>query len=298
MNLQWFPGHMAKTRRLMAEHLKIIDLAAELVDARLPLSSRNPEIDKILGKKPRLIILNKSDMADPDANAQWAAYFQKQGIAALEVSSSTGKGISKISDIAKTVLSEKIENDQARGIHRNLKIMVCGIPNVGKSSFINKIAGRAGTKTGDRPGVTKGKQWVRLDNGIELLDMPGILWPKFDSDDVAVKLAFTGAIRDEILDVEHLCCILLEFLRSNYPESLCRRYQLTEVAQYNGYELLELICKRRGFLVSGGEFDTFRGANMVLNEFRGCRLGNITLERPGQPPIVCKNEMGVLTYAG
>ncbi len=298
MNLQWFPGHMAKTRRLMAEHLKITDLAAELVDARLPLSSRNPEIDKILGNKPRLVILNKSDMADSAANAKWVSYFESQGITALEVSASTGKGISKIGDYAKKVLAEKIEKDKARGIHRNLKIMVCGIPNVGKSSFINKIAGRAGTKTGDRPGVTKGKQWVRLDNGIELLDMPGILWPKFDSDDVAVKLAFTGAIRDEILDVEHLCCILLEFLRSNYPTALCERYKLSDIAEKTGYELLENICKTRGFLISGGEFDTFRGANIVLNEFRDCRLGHITLELPGAPELVCKNEFGVLTYAG
>lgn len=298
MNLQWFPGHMAKTRRLMAEHLKITDLAAELVDARLPLSSRNPEIDKILGNKPRLVILNKSDMADNAANAKWISYFEAQGITALEVSASTGKGISKIGDYAKKVLAEKIEKDKARGIHRNLKIMVCGIPNVGKSSFINKIAGRAGTKTGDRPGVTKGKQWVRLDNGIELLDMPGILWPKFDSDDVAVKLAFTGAIRDEILDVEHLCCILLEFLRSNYPNALCERYKLSDITKKSGYELLENICKNRGFLISGGAFDTFRGANIVLNEFRDCRLGHITLELPGQTELVRKNEFGVLTYAG
>ena len=296
--INWFPGHMAKTRRLMAEHLKITDLAAELVDARLPLSSRNPEIDKILGSKPRLVILNKSDMADSAANAKWVSYFEAQGITALEVSASTGKGISKIGDYAKKVLAEKIEKDKARGIHRNLKIMVCGIPNVGKSSFINKIAGRAGTKTGDRPGVTKGKQWVRLDNGIELLDMPGILWPKFDSDDVAVKLAFTGAIRDEILDVEHLCCILLEFLRSNYPDALCERYKLSDIVEKTGYELLENICKNRGFLISGGEFDTFRGANIVLNEFRDCRLGHITLELPGQTELVCKNEFGVLTYAG
>lgn len=297
MNLQWFPGHMAKTRRLMAEHLKITDLAAELVDARLPLSSRNPEIDKILGNKPRLVILNKSDMADSAANAEWISHFAARGITALEVSAATGKGISKIGEYAKKVLAEKIEKDKARGIHRNMKIMVCGIPNVGKSSFINKIAGRAGTKTGDRPGVTKGKQWVRLDNGIELLDMPGILWPKFDSDDVAVKLAFTGAIRDEILDVEHLCCILLEFLRSNYPQALCARYKLSDIADKSGYEILENICKNRGFLISGGEFDTFRGANIVLNEFRDCRLGHITLERPGHTALVRKNDFGVLTYA-
>ncbi len=280
MNLQWFPGHMAKTRRMMSESLKIIDVAAEILDARIPMSSRNPEIDKILGNKPRIVVLNKSDMSDPESNRKWIEYFRKQGIYAVEVSCATGKGINKISDYAKRALNEKIERDRERGINRSVKIMLCGIPNVGKSSFINRVAGKAVTKTGDRPGVTKGKQWLRLPSNVELLDMPGILWPKFESEEVALNLAFTGAIKDEIMDVEELACHLIAFLKTRYTDNLVSRYKLDDISELTDYEILEMIAKKRGFLISGGEIDTFRAANILLDEFRGCKLGNITLELP------------------
>lgn len=280
MNVHWFPGHMAKTRRMMAESLKIVDIAAELVDARLPLSSRNPEIDKLLQNKERILILNKSDMADQAVTEKWIDYFAGQNIPAVAVSASTGKGIGQITAMAKKVLREKQERDEKRGIRRNVKMMVCGIPNVGKSSFINRLAGRASTKTGDRPGVTRGKQWIRLKDGVELLDMPGILWPKFDNQEAALRLAYTGAIRDEIMDVEELACQLLIFLKDSYREQLCQRYQLEEIEDKEPYEILEQICKKRGFLLSGGRFDTFRGANILLDEFRDCKLGCISLESP------------------
>lgn len=282
MNLQWFPGHMAKTRRMMTDSLKLVDIAAELLDARIPMASRNPEIDRILGKKPRVVILNKSDMADPEANKKWIEYFSSKGIAAMEVSCATGKGVNKLSSYAEKVLKEKIERDRARGINRSVKIMLCGIPNVGKSSFINRVAGRAATKTGDRPGVTKGKQWIRLNNNVELLDMPGILWPKFESEDVALKLAFTGAIRDEIMDSEELACVLIKFLREKYAENLCARYKLTEIDELTDYEVLMQIAEKRGFLLKKGEFDTLRAANILLDEFRDCKLGNITMETPDE----------------
>lgn len=279
-NINWFPGHMAKTRRLMAESLKIVDIAAELVDARLPLSSRNPEIDKILEGKPRILILNKVDMADENATKAWTEFFEKQGLSVIAVNSITGKGLEKIDKALDTALAEKKERDRLRGINRSVKMMVCGIPNVGKSSLINKIAGRAGAKTGDRPGVTVAQQWIRLKDGIEMLDMPGVLWPKFDSEAVALRLAFTGAIRDEIMDVEGLSCKLLEYLRNNYSEALCARYRLENIEDLRGYEILEEICKKRGFLLGKGEFDYFRGANTVLSEFRECKIGRITLELP------------------
>ncbi len=282
MNLQWFPGHMAKTRRLMGESLKIVDIVAELVDSRLPLSSRNPEIDKIVGNKPRILILNKADMADEKATEAWRRYFEKQGMVVIAVNSLNGKGLEKISKALDIALAEKKERDKNRGINRSVKMMVCGIPNVGKSSLINKIARRAGAKTGDRPGVTKAQQWIRLKDGIELLDMPGVLWPKFDSEEVALRLAFTGAIRDEIIDVEELACVLLGFLKDNYPEALCARYKLETLEGKQNFEIMEDICKKRGFLLGKGEFDYFRCANIVLDEFRDCKIGKITLELPPQ----------------
>lgn len=280
MNLQWFPGHMAKTRRLMGESLKIVDIVAELVDSRLPLSSRNPEIDKIIGGKPRILILNKADMADEKATDVWKKYFEKQGISVIAVNSLNGKGLEKIGNTLDAALKDKKERDAVRGINRSVKMMVCGIPNVGKSSLINKISGRAGAKTGDRPGITKSQQWIRLKNGIELLDMPGVLWPKFDSEDAALRLAFTGAIRDEIMDVEELACLLLGYLRDNYPEALCARYKLENINDLQNFEIMEQICRNRGFLLGKGEFDYFRCANIVLNEFRDCKIGKITLELP------------------
>ena len=281
MNIQWYPGHMTKAKRMMQENIKIIDLIIEIVDARLPVSSRNPEIDDLVGSKPRLMLLNKADIADSSLNKEWEKYFAEKGISAYAVSSTTGKNFNFIFDKCKELLAEKIQREKDKGIvNRAIKIMICGVPNVGKSSFINKLSGRKSAITGDRPGVTKGKQWIRLKNNFELLDTPGILWPKFDDEQVGLKLAYTGAIKDEIIDTEELACNLLEYLRDNYPKSLEERYKMTDFSAMKGYELLEYLGKKRGFVVSGGEIDTERAAGILLDEFRGARLGNITLEKP------------------
>lgn len=281
MNLQWFPGHMAKTRRLITENLKLIDIVVELLDARLPLSSRNPEIDVLVGDKPRLLILNKADLADESVNRKWVEYFKNQGIEAVPLDSIHAKNLNMIVDKIRYVLKDKIEKQKEKGmVNRAIKVMVVGIPNVGKSSFINKLAGRASAVTGDRPGVTKGKQWIRLKNGLELLDTPGILWPKFESQEVGLRLAFVGSIKDEIIDTEELACHLLTFLNEQYRKLLAMRYKLSETDGLQGYELLELIGKKRGFVVSGGEIDTIRAANIILDEFRASKIGKISLEKP------------------
>ncbi len=281
MNIQWFPGHMMKTQRMMQENIKLIDIVLELVDARLPLSSRNPKIDEIVGDKPRLILLNKADIADSSVTNEWQNYFSKQGIPTLTISSTGNKKLNFIFSKCKDILADKIEKQKERGItNASIKIIVVGVPNVGKSSLINKLSGRKSAITGDKPGVTRGKQWIRLDNGIELLDTPGILWPKFEDDMVGKKLAFTGAIKDEIMDIEELACELLSFLRENYPENLCNRYKMKDIDNLSPYEMLTLLGKNRGFVVSGGEIDTERAANILLDEFRGAKLGNISLERP------------------
>ena len=281
MNIQWFPGHMTKAIRMMEENLRLIDVVIELVDARLPQSSRNPKVDELVGSKPHLILLNKSDIADPEATRAWVKYFAGKGIAAVSVSSTTGKSLNFVFDKCRELLADKIEKQKEKGIvNRSIKIMVCGVPNVGKSSFINKLSGKKSAVTGDRPGVTKGKQWIRLANNFELLDTPGILWPKFDDDEVGLRLAFTGAVKDEIIDVEELACHLLVFLRDNYPEALASRYKMTETEDLEGYELLEYLGRKRGFVVSGGEIDTERAAHILLDEFRGAKLGCITLEKP------------------
>ncbi|WP_094546603.1 ribosome biogenesis GTPase YlqF [Petroclostridium xylanilyticum] len=281
MNIQWYPGHMAKTRRMIQENLKLVDMVIELVDSRLPLSSRNPDIDNILGSKPRLLIMNKCDLADPAVNAAWVQWFHDNGINILLVDSITGKGFNDIHNVSRQILKEKIEKEKSKGIvNRAIKLMVVGIPNVGKSSFINKFAGKASAKTGDRPGVTRGKQWIRLKNGYELLDTPGILWPKFEDPEVGKKLAYTGAIKDEIIDIEELTCSLLEFLRDYYPEKLKARYKLDNIAELKGFELLQNIGKNRGCIVAGGDVDTFRTAGIILDEFRGAKIGNISLEKP------------------
>ena len=283
MNIQWFPGHMTKAIRMMQDNLKLIDLVIELVDARLPLSSRNPKVDELVGDKPHLILLNKADIADPALTKEWESYFSKKGISAAQVSSTSGKSLNFVFDKCKALLADKIEREKAKGIvNRSIKIMVCGVPNVGKSSFINKLSGKKSAITGDRPGVTKGKQWIRLKNNFELLDTPGILWPKFDDDAVGLRLAFTGAVKDEIMDIEELACHLLVFLRDNYPSSLTERYKMTDFDNLEGYEMLELLGKKRGFVVSGGEIDTERAAHILLDEFRGAKLGSITLEKPNQ----------------
>lgn len=283
MNIQWFPGHMMKTQRMMQDNIKLIDIVIEIVDARLPLSSRNPKIDEIVGDKPRLLLLNKADIADAAITAQWERYFADKGLPVLVISSTGNKKLNFIFAKCREILADKIAKQRERGITgRAIKVIVVGVPNVGKSSLINKLSGRKSAITGDRPGVTKGKQWIRLENGIELLDTPGILWPKFEDDSVGKKLAFTGAIKDEIMDIEELACELLVFLRSHYPESLAARYRMTDIDGLEPYEMLTLLGRNRGFVVSGGEIDTERAAKILLDEFRGAKLGNISLEKPDE----------------
>lgn len=282
MNIQWFPGHMTKTRKQITEDLKLVDVVYELVDARLPLSSRNPEIDKILNQKPRIVILNKSDLADSNASQFWLDYFKGQGIKAVLVSCPKNIGLDVLEKETKNMLSEKLEAKKARGITGGgIKVMIVGIPNVGKSTLINKLSGRASTKTGDRPGVTKSKQWISAKNGFQLLDTPGILWPKFEDESVGLKLAFSGAIKDEIMDVEELAVHLVEFLLNKYPSALTDRYGLSDFDKHP-YDVLEDLGRKRGCVISGGGVDTVRAANILLDEFRASKLGNISLEFPGE----------------
>ena len=282
MNIQWFPGHMTKTRKQITEDLKLVDVVYELVDARLPLSSRNPEIDKILNQKPRIVILNKSDLADSNASQFWLDYFKGQEIKAVLVSCPKNIGLDVLEKETKNMLSEKLEAKKARGITGGgIKVMIVGIPNVGKSTLINKLSGRASTKTGDRPGVTKSKQWISAKNGFQLLDTPGILWPKFEDESVGLKLAFSGAIKDEIMDVEELAVHLVEFLLNKYPSALTDRYGLSDFDKHP-YDVLEDLGRKRGCVISGGGVDTVRASNILLDEFRASKLGNISLEFPGE----------------
>ncbi len=279
MNIQWFPGHMTKTKRMIADSIKLCDCVIELCDARCPESSRNPELPKLIGDKKLLLVINKSDIADPVETQKWLQRFKKDGISAVAVSCNDSKGTLKILDSVKELLKEKIERDKSRGyVNKPIRVMVCGIPNVGKSSFINKLYGKSAAKAGDRPGVTRGKQWITLKNGMELLDTPGILWPKFEDKNVALRLAFTGAIKDEVLDTEELCAHLCLYLAENYPERLKERYKIDLEENLTGFEILERISRKRGFIVKGGEVDFLRGASVVLDEFRGAKLGKITLE--------------------
>ncbi len=282
MVLQWFPGHMAKTRRLITDSLKLVDVVIELVDARLPLSSRNPEIDRIAGKKPRVLVMNKSDIADANANVLWKNYFEKKGICTILADSLSGNGIKALDNAIDIVLADKFERDRQRGMQRSaVRMLVVGIPNVGKSSFINRLSGRAAAKTGDRPGITTAKQWIRLAGKYELLDTPGILWPKFEDPEVAKRIAYTGGIKDEIMDIEELAFYLVGYLRENYKDMLVERFKLTEdIERYDDYELMELIGRKRGCIVSGGNVDTFRAANLILDDFRSAKIGRITLELP------------------
>lgn len=281
MNIQWYPGHMAKTKRLIKENSKLIDVVIEILDSRLPKSSTNPDLDSLLSLKPKLILLNKSDLADPIINKLWEEYYNKKNITTLSINSLTGKNCDKIPLAVKNLIADKIEKDKKRGITRQVRVMVVGIPNVGKSSLINRLTGRASAKTGDRPGVTKGKQWLRIDGGIELLDTPGILWPKFDDENIGQRLAFVGSIKDEIIDIETLACHLLDYLKIFYSDLLKQRYKLEgEIKEITGFELLEYISKKRGFIIKGGEFDTYRGASIILDEFRSAKIGRVSLERP------------------
>ncbi|NLM13196.1 MAG: ribosome biogenesis GTPase YlqF [Epulopiscium sp.] len=281
MNIQWYPGHMTKTRRLITENLKLVDIVIELVDARIPFSSKNPDIEELARNKPRILVMNKSDLADPNTTSRWISWFAQKGYGVITVNSINGKGISEVDKTARELLKERIERDKQRGrIFRPIRAMVVGIPNVGKSTFINKLVGKSSAKTGDRPGVTKGKQWIKIKKDFELLDTPGILWPKFEDMNVGMKLAFTGAIKQEILDTHTLSLELLKFLSNKFPETLETRYKLTDIEAKTPMELLTEIGQKRGFLVSGGEVDYSRTALAVLDELRTGKLGNITLESP------------------
>ncbi len=281
MNIQWYPGHMAKTRRLIGENLKLVDIVVEVLDARLPISSKNGDIDELISQRPRIVILNKADLADQSVNKEWSKYFESMGAGVLILDSLHAKNLNFVTTKIKEKLKNKLLKQQEKGmVGRAIKVMVVGIPNVGKSSFINKLSQRAGAKTGDRPGVTRGKQWIRLSNGIELLDTPGILPPKFEDKKAGLNLAFVGSVKDEIIDTEELAMHLLVFLAENYRELLCARYKLTDIDDLDGYELLCAVGKKRGFVVSGGEIDTERAANIVLDEFRSAKIGRISLERP------------------
>ena len=284
MNIQWYPGHMTKTRRMMEEDLKLVDAVCEILDARIPISSRNPDIDAICGKKPRMVILNRIDMADADLVSRWSNYFKDRGMAVIRTDCKSRKGINTFAPAVRQLLAEKLQRYAEKGqVGRPLKLMVVGIPNVGKSTFINRILGRKSAKAADRPGVTRGSQWFRVDSGIDLLDTPGILWPKFDDERVGILLACTGAIKDDILDVETLGCKLMELLSVQAPQTIVDRYSVSipeEECDFLGYELLQQAGKRRGFLLRGGEIDTERMARILLDEFRGGVLGRITLEMP------------------
>ena len=282
MNIQWYPGHMTKTRRQIESDLKHVDIVVELVDARIPISSRNPDIDTICGDKPRIIMLNRADQADPPMNKAWVNYFTKElGIQAIAVDSRSGAGVNQMTVLARSALKDQIARWQERGqVGRPIRAMVVGVPNVGKSTFINKLAKRRSAKAGDRPGVTRGKQWVSVDKGLELLDTPGILWPRFEDETTGLHLAFTGAVKDEVTDMEGLACALLELLRDRYPQTLQERYKLTALDGKPGWELLEQGARKRGMLISGGEADTERMAKVLLDEFRGGKLGHFTLEAP------------------
>lgn len=292
ISIQWFPGHMAKTRRLMQSNLKLVDAVVEMTDARIPISSRNPEMDRLVGSKPRLVILNKCDVADETVTSMWLDFYKRNGVNALSMDCRSGKGVSKFIPALKELLKDQIEIWNSKGmVGRPLRIMIVGIPNVGKSSFINRLAGTKRAKVEDRPGVTRGKQWVSIGNDIELLDMPGVLWPKFEDKTVGEHLAFTGAVKDDIMDLEYLACRLLQFLYENYSKNIIERYNISLDDIQNdtmslsdctlGFEILERIGKKRGFLISGGEINTERTAVTVLDEFRGGKLGRLSIEKPG-----------------
>ncbi len=285
MNIQWYPGHMTKTRRNMQEDIKLVDAVCELLDARIPLSSRNPDIDELCRNKPRLVILNRIDLSDPDATKRWSDYFQKQGLAVLRTDCKSRKGIDRFVPAVRGLLAEKLQHYAERGfVSKPLKLMIVGIPNVGKSTFINQIAGRKGAKAENRPGVTRGKQWVTVDRGLLLLDTPGILWPRFDDEEVGRRLAYTGAVKDTVLDTETLACHLIQLLWRRYPEALRQRYRIEAGEAATGYELLDIAARNRGFLLAKNETDTERMARVLLEEYRSSKIGRFTLEEPTEIP--------------
>lgn len=280
-SIQWFPGHMTKTKRMIKASLPLVDAVVEIIDARIPESSRNPDLHSLIEGKPRIVILNKCDTADEGATSRWLSYFQKKGIKAIAADCRSGKGLNKFAPAVREVLAELIEKYKSKGMSgRALHLMVVGIPNVGKSSFINRLAGQKKAKVEDRPGVTRTKQWVKLADDIELLDMPGVLWPKFEDMTVGEKLAFTGAVKDDVVDIETLACRFLECLSGIYKDELTARYKIEISEEDDGYALLQKVGRARGMLVSGGEINTERAAITVLDEYRSGRLGRITLELP------------------
>lgn len=281
VSVQWFPGHMAKTRRIIKESLSRVDCVTEILDARIPLSSRNPEIGEITAGKPRIILLNKCDMADEKVTAQWIKYFRSTGAEAMAVDCRSGRGLNGYTQLVRKVLADKIQQNNERGmVGKALRVMVVGIPNTGKSSFINKMAGRVRAKVADRPGVTTSNQWFFIGNGIELLDTPGVLWPKFDDPVVGDRLAFIGSVKDAVLDAETMAVRLIDVLREGYPERLAERYKLDDITDMQSWEILEAIGRKRGMLISGGEVNTERASVMLLDEYRGGKLGKITMEFP------------------
>lgn len=288
MNIQWYPGHMTKTRRQMEAIIGRVDAVCEIVDARIPQVSRNPDLDSIAGDKPRMIILNRIDLADPGATSRWMEFYRAKGYSVITTDARKGAGVKQFAPAVRELLADKIERWNQKGqVGHSVKVMVAGIPNVGKSTFINKVLGKKAAKASDRPGVTRGQQWFRVTGGLELLDTPGILWPKLDDERTGVYLAVTGAIKDDILDVETLACKLMEILHRHAPQALAERYKIQlpenpEDIDFLGYELLLLAGRKRGFLISGGEIDTERMARILLDEYRSGKLGRITLETPDE----------------
>lgn len=281
MNIQWFPGHMTKAQRMIEENLSMVDAVCEILDARIPYSSRNPDIDRLAGDKLRLVILNRVDLADPQMTARWRKYFESRGLAILETDAKSGKGVGSFAPAVRRLLKDKLAAYEAKGqVGRPLRVMILGIPNVGKSTFINRVAGRKAAIAGDKPGVTRGKQWINIDQGLDLLDTPGILWPKFDSQEVGEMLAITNAIKADVLDKETLGANFMLRLRELYPKAIEERYKFVPDPDMNGFELLEQAAKKRGFLVSRGEYDIERMANTLLGEYHDGKLGRLTLEAP------------------
>lgn len=277
--LSWFPGHMTKTKRMIVAEIKNMDAVCEIVDARIPLASRNPDVDEMVGDKPRMMVLNRVDQADPRETKRWAAYFREKGYAVIEANAKGGMGTAQFAGAVRELLRDKLASYAEKGqVGRVVRVMVLGIPNVGKSTFINKVAKRKTAKAEDRPGVTRSKQWVPVDNTLELLDTPGILWPKFDDTQVGIHLAFTGAIKDDVMDLEELACYLMEYLGKHYADVVSERYKIEVEEEDSGYELLIKAGRKRGFLMRGAEVDTERMARILLDEFRGGKLGRFTLE--------------------
>ncbi|WP_105615883.1 ribosome biogenesis GTPase YlqF [Vallitalea okinawensis] len=281
MNIQWYPGHMTKAKRMMQENLKLVDIVIELVDARIPFSSKNPDMNELSKNKQRVIAINKCDLGDDKVIKQWVQWYKEQGYGVVCINSINGKGLGRLLELSRELCKEKIERDKKRGrIFRPIRAMVVGIPNVGKSTFINKLVGKASAKTGNKPGVTKGKQWIKLKKDVELLDTPGILWPKFEDKNIALKVAYIGSIKDEILDTYTLSTNLAEYLREHYPSAIENRYAIDDISHLDGPHIIEEIADKRGFKKAGNELDIERAANLLVDEFRNSRLGRFTLEVP------------------